>query len=146
MSSDANSLSDEVGNIQFVLCQTADRNGIAMKDIMSSAMDIAATHGALVMSVLGTVMMATFGFPRGAHAGQNEDDFYDQRRLLVGTLIDVHGDRIRAIHGSLTGFVGTIGTEQRFLYGVTIPGINSALADLMRQDFGSCAEYRPANR
>ena len=67
----------------------------------------------------------------------------DQRAKCVARLMTELGSNIRLVHGTAAGLIGNIGSQERFHYGVLLPGFARYLTALTALEFGQSAEMRP---
>jgi len=103
---------------------------------LEKAFDAALHTGGVVMSVMSSVVVVTFGIP--IRSPDNES--IDQRNQAVARLLRDLGPNVRVISGRADGLYGIVGSDRRFSFEALIPDFSGSLEHLLRLDFGSSAE------
>jgi hypothetical protein len=123
-------------SICFILLQVRDDPVTSVQEHMAKAMDIVMRRGGVIMHMMSSMMMVTFGLP----LHEEPDRSSDQRAKSVARLMTELGSDIRVIYGTADGLVGTYGSQQRFNYGTLLPGFARYLNALLALEFGQSAE------
>ncbi len=122
--------------IPYIILQVRDDDLAQASGYLGKAFEAVLDSNGAIMSVMSSVVAATFGIPiRDPHSGS-----IDQRNQAVARLLRDLGPNVRVVSGRADGLFGTVGGPRRFDFAALIPDFGRSLESLLRLDFGHSAE------
>ena len=119
------------GTVEFLVLQVKDENVALIQAYLARAIDIVLSAHGTVVSVYGSFVLASFGFPFEELA-----DASDYRRQAATELGKDLGSSARLLHGSIDATAGFVGTPHYTLYGPILTGFGRILETLLSLAFG----------
>jgi len=123
--------------IEIVLVFVRGETPEELSQLIGRVGDIAMAHNAMVSSLCGSLVTATFGAHPNSHPGP------DARIDLTRDLLRELGTNIKVVHGVGRGRYGLFGAGKNLFYGFEFPRFDSALGLVSRTEFGAVQEFIP---
>lgn len=125
------------GRIEFVFVFVQADSPEQLAERIGLVADAGIEHQAVVHDLVGPMVVMAFGTLRAA------ENLPTSRSELVSHLQQRFASDIRIVHGAAYGHFGLFGGDKRFSYTFTFPRFDTALATLVRLEFGQTEELRP---
>ena len=121
-------------HFQFVVVQVDEARPEQTPALLEKIVDSLVNENATVSEISSSLVVGYFGIPFP------ESDSSESRLRLVNALLARHGAAVRIAHGQCVGWVGMLGSKDRFHWGAIIPDFSGVLKKLLESRFGSAID------
>lgn len=117
--------------VTLILVQLKDDDLHQVPDMIAKTCDILTEHNWVIETIVSSMIVAFIGPPF-----QTKRDPHQMCEQTANALIQNFSDKVKILHGDVSGKIGNLGSKTRFSFGPLLPNFSLIIKQLGELKFG----------